>query len=114
MINWKKLANIPANENIRCGSIFRFPAKWPYENFVDFMVFDNHKSDMGMGIVVVSGNKSGLIAVHLPKESSGEFNSTISSSWLKENWNYWVYTDCMVDDVYVLDYHPVPEELPTL
>ncbi|RJF93198.1 Imm45 family immunity protein [Sphingomonas cavernae] len=92
------------------GSVIRFPAKWPYEDIVDFMVFDPLECDTGMGLIVSSGYKGGLISVILPKES--EIRRSISAKWLKENWKKWVYPECSVDDVYVCEGYPVPDTLP--
>lgn len=106
---WIKLIDFEGDHICR-GSILRFPAKWPYENIVDFMVFDPLDSDKGMGFIVSSGYKGGLISVILPKES--DLNLSISAKWLKNNWNHWVYPECNLSDVYLCEGYQVPENLP--
>nr|WP_233494123.1 Imm45 family immunity protein [Serratia sp. FGI94] len=88
------------NKSIKRGSVFRLPAVWPYEAWVDFMVidlFDTH------GLVVSSGHKAGLILISLPTESGSTEGRALSTEWVVNNWEKWIYPECNVEDVYILD-----------
>lgn len=94
-----KLVNY-ANKSIKRGSVFRLPAIWPYEAWVDFMVidlFDTH------GLVVSSGHKAGLILISLPIESESSEGRALSTEWVVNNWEKWIYPECDVQDVHILD-----------
>jgi hypothetical protein len=93
LIEWK-------NKSISRGMVFRLPAKWPYENFVDFMVVDF--SD-GHGLIVSSGYKAGLILIILPNESNSNEYVGIDTQWIIDNWSNWIYPDCDVNDVYIIE-----------
>ena len=95
------------------GQVFRVPASWPYESIVDFMVVDIPDDSFGHSLVVASGNKSGLVLVHLPLESCASDEHGISREWVISNWEKWIYPDCSVEDVYLVDSIEVPTELTT-
>ncbi|PJR53646.1 hypothetical protein CWM57_23015 [Klebsiella sp. G-Nf4] len=88
------------NESIKRGSVFRLPAVWPYESWVDFMVidlFDTH------GLVVSTGYKAGLILIALPAESCSKEGRALSTTWVINNWAKWIYPECNVEDVHILE-----------
>lgn len=88
------------NKSIKRGSVFRLPAVWPYESWVDFMVidlFDTH------GLVVSSGHKAGLILISLPPESGSIEGRALSTEWVINNWAEWIYPECDVENVHILD-----------
>lgn len=85
------------------GGVFRFPAKYPYEDIVDFMIFNPNEEGKGLGLITSSGYKAGLISVVLPVEA-GE--KCICKDWLLKNWKKWVYPEC---EVYVSVNYPEPE-----
>ncbi|NPE61233.1 hypothetical protein HLB27_15070 [Dickeya dadantii] len=88
------------NKSIKRGSVFRLPAVWPYEAWVDFMVidlFDTH------GLVVSSGHKAGLILISLPTESGSPEGRALSTEWVINNWAKWIYPECNVENVHILD-----------
>ncbi|WP_214511737.1 Imm45 family immunity protein [Pseudomonas brassicacearum] len=93
------------------GKIFRLPARWPYENIVDFMVMDIPDEEFGHSIAVASGNKAGLLVVRLPVESCSPGTHGLSRDWIIKNWAKWVYPDCPVEDVYLFDQAEVPSGL---
>lgn len=88
------------NKSIKRGSIFRLPAVWPYEEWVDFMVIDLFETH---GLVVSSGHKAGLILISLPIESASTEGRALSTEWVITNWAKWIYPECNVDDVHILD-----------
>lgn len=82
------------------GMIFRLPACWPYEEVVDFMVVEFAETH---GLVVSSGYKAGLILIKLPQESHLKEMRALSTEWIIDNWTKWIYPECDVNDVYLLD-----------
>jgi len=111
-MKWIKLID-SKKEHIGRGRVLRMPAQYPYEDFVDFMVFDPLENGYGMGLIVSSGYKAGLIAVLLPLESLGSVSTGgIETKWLIENWADWGYMDCDVSQVCIAERYDVPTELP--
>ncbi|MBS9426010.1 hypothetical protein EAE90_20885 [Photorhabdus caribbeanensis] len=85
------------------GTVFRLPATWPYEEQVDFMVFETQDDERPYGLIVSSGYKAGLILVKLPAECSLIETRGLSTQWIIDNWAKWIYPECDVSDVYVLE-----------
>ncbi len=74
------------------GVRFRFPAGYPYEHVVEFMLFDTPFSPSGHGVLVTSGYKAGLTNVLLPEEAKSEGNvHGISTAWMKKNFRKWIW-----------------------
>ncbi|NKE93397.1 Imm45 family immunity protein [Pantoea agglomerans] len=94
-----KLVNYK-NKSIKRGAVFRLPAVWPYEEWVDFMVIDLFETH---GLVVYSGHKAGLILISLPIESASTEGRALSTEWVITNWAKWIYPECNVEDVHILD-----------
>ena len=91
------------------GYVLRFPAKRPYEAFVDYMAVDLMIEGRGLSFIVSSGRKAGVCVVNLPIESEGDSGKRgICTKWLIENWEKWVYPECKAEDVYVIPRYPVP------
>jgi len=90
-------------KSISRGSIFRLPAVWPYEAFVDFMVFETQDDERPYGLIVSSGYKAGLFLVKLPMESVSNEGNGLSTEWIVNNWANWVYPECNVEDVYIIE-----------
>lgn len=88
------------NKSIKRGTVFRLPAVWPYEEWVDFMVIDLFETH---GLVVSSGHKAGLILISLPIESASTEGRALSTEWVITNWAKWIYPECHVEDVHILD-----------
>ncbi|RJY09313.1 Imm45 family immunity protein [Aurantiacibacter aquimixticola] len=114
---WKRLTDLSDHSTLHRGAVIRLKASLPYEEFVDFMVCENYDADLGMSLIVISGYKAGLNAVSLPKRSEiGKEGSIgyVNVAWLRENWNEWVYSDCSVEDVFVLETAPPAEAPPQI
>lgn len=47
------------------GAIFRLPAVWPYEEWVNFMLFETQDDDRPYGLIVSSGYKAGLFGFNV-------------------------------------------------
>lgn len=77
-------------EKIGRGAIFRLIGEWPYEDIVDFMLFDIAGEESALGLIVVTGYKSGLQCVHLPNECLFEGTKMLSTNWIIKNWKKWV------------------------
>lgn len=90
-------------ESIWRGNVFRIPAKWPYEDFVDFMVYESQDEERPYGLIVTSGQKAGLILVLLPAESVTVGVRGLNVRWLVDNWSKWVYPECDVSDVLIVN-----------
>ncbi|MBS6434833.1 MULTISPECIES: Imm45 family immunity protein [Pantoea] len=88
------------NKSIKRGSVFRLPAVWPYEDWVDFMVIDLFETH---GLIVSSGHKAGLILISLPVESASIEGRALSTEWIISNWEKWIYPECNVENVHILD-----------
>ena len=56
---------------------------------VDLMVFDPHSDGSGLGLMVVSGTKSGATLSIFPAESCPTGTRSLETSWLLRNWNHW-------------------------
>lgn len=96
-------------QDISRGCVFRCKAKYPYEEVVDFMVaesFDN--GELRYVLYVISGYKAGSLLVRLPKDALST-NFGLNWKWVVENWNDWIYLDCGVEDVWVVE-----KSVPTL
>lgn len=84
------------------GTVLRLPGQWPYEELVDFMVFDMPYGDRPNGLIVSSGHKAGLVLVLLPQESGLKDVRGLDTQWVISNWEKWIYPECDVEDVYVI------------
>jgi hypothetical protein len=102
----KSIKLVDSKEDLVRGSIVRCKGKYPYEDYVDFMVIEQQGE---YALLIISGYKAGLTFVVLPPESVPASNAgyAIDIEWLKANWNKWGYIDCAVDEVYII-YRDVP------
>ncbi|MDJ8697376.1 Imm45 family immunity protein [Salmonella enterica] len=85
------------------GTIFRLPAAWPYEAWVDFMLFETQDDERPYGLIVSSGYKAGLFLVKLPIESLSDTGHGLSTTWVINNWAKWIYPECNVEDVHIIE-----------
>lgn len=84
------------------GAVFRFPAMFPYEDVVEFLVCEQNDENSGFGLMVISGYKSGLVANVLPRESLSADGMGIDVEWLKKNWCKWVYSNTLPKEVMII------------
>ncbi|CAG75021.1 hypothetical protein ECA2119 [Pectobacterium atrosepticum SCRI1043] len=101
MNNAMKLVNYPSKALVH-GTVLRLPGQWPYEELVDFMVFDMPGGDRSNGLMVSSGHKAGLILVLLPQDSELKEVRGLSTQWVIDNWEKWIYPECNINDVHVI------------
>lgn len=97
-------------KNISRGTVFRLPANWPYEEWVDFMLFETQDDERPYGLIVSSGYKAGLFLIKLPIESISDEGLGISTEWVIANWAKWIYPECDVSDVYLIDGYVATEQ----
>ncbi|MCG8688467.1 MAG: Imm45 family immunity protein, partial [Desulfobacterales bacterium] len=103
---WKKLIDSTERELWR-GTVFRFPAKYPYEDIVDYMIVEDPHSECKLSLMVSTGYKSGIKVLALPKEAKfNNENRSISRTWIVENWNKWIYQENKVEDVLWINEYP--------
>ncbi|WP_114192409.1 Imm45 family immunity protein [Edaphovirga cremea] len=95
-------------ESISRGCVFRFPAVWPYEKYVDLLVVSMPDEDSEHGLVVSTGHKAGLILVRLPKECESTNSRSIKYQWVIDNWAKWIYPECDVKDVLIIEHYDEP------
>lgn len=109
----KNIKLLDLKEDIERGAILRCIGKYPYEEFVDFMVVKlNYEGSTTYGLLIVSGYKAGLIYVEFPEESIPIQNKgfVISVEWLKSHWYKWGYFECALESVHVI-YKDPPTDL---
>jgi hypothetical protein len=74
------------------GDIPRLPENYdlgPGSRPVDVMAYDPRKNRCGLGVMVVSGYKSGLTWHIFPRESARDNAICIDMDWLKIHWDAW-------------------------
>ncbi len=80
------------DEALFTGDILRLPENYdlgPGSPPVDLMVFEPFDEECGLGLIVLTGYKAGLIFAHLPLSSLHGGSRAVSLSWLKDNWDRW-------------------------
>lgn len=96
-------------KTLHIGTVFRLPGvSYPYEYIVDFMLID---LDGELQLCVSSGYKTGAVRQVLPKEAYAEQQYAISTKWMIENWNKWIYLECKAEEVFIL---PQGYKIPSL
>lgn len=104
--SWSQLSSWPSKAISR-GTVFRcLKAVWPYENIVDFMVVIDHDSPCGFALIVATGNKAGHILVRLPADAKVPESQALSTDWIIANWVNWIYPECPLQLVRVIDNYP--------
>lgn len=85
------LTDMP-DESLWAGDIIRLAHDYdlgPGSAPVDLMVYDPRDDDAGLGVIVVSGLKSGLTLSIFPKASSAAGKRSLETAWLLGHWNDW-------------------------
>ncbi|AVA26073.1 Imm45 family immunity protein [Rhizobium sp. NXC24] len=106
---WKRISECPDCLFYK-GTVFRFPAAYPYEKIVEFMLVLSDSQD-GLKVVVRSGYKAGHIVANLPSNAMAPNKIALYGSWIVENWQTWFYPEG--DPAVVLARHipHVPEDM---
>lgn len=105
-MSWKRLCDIKEGETFAHGAVLRTPAKWPYEEIVDFLLIQSQESPSGFTLIVASGYKAGLPLIMLPKEALNSASGGLDGIWVKQNWKKWIYQDSdVVSILFTRDYH---------
>lgn len=87
---------------IYAGTIFRFSGKYPFEKTVDFMLVCYPDTESGYALYCISGYHAGNLEVCLPAVALGKTDRAVSTEWIIENWNQWIYQDCPVEEVSII------------
>jgi Immunity protein 45 len=96
-LTWVPLSTL--REPIGRGSRLRLQGEYPYESIVEFLVFDGQGE--GLGLIVDTGYKAGLIAVVFPKESLHPRTGMLSAQWLIDNCGKWIFPPTRAEDIMV-------------
>lgn len=84
------------------GTVFRFPAKYPFEDVVDFMLFINPESPSEFSLVCTTGAKAGYMEFNFPVEALfGNGSKAISKQWIIDNWIDYIYPDTAISEIMV-------------
>lgn len=95
---------IETDEPLQRGSILRCKGKYPYENYVDFMIIEQiNPEKRRYSLLVISGYKAGLNYVTFPDACLAESKFSVCSKWLKENWANWGYFESPIEEVYIVN-----------
>lgn len=87
------------------GTVFRFPAVAPYEDWVDFMLVVLPAQTNAL--LVTTGYKAGLIPQQLPPEAGP--TGAVGRDWLVANWNKWIFPPTPVHKVTVIEGYKASE-----
>ncbi len=110
-MKWEKL-NTRKQKYFSRGNTFRCPGKYPYEDYVDFMMIACPEAGGEHALIVSTGSKAGHVLIYLPREAMAPEEEKIvgiSSKWLVENWNKWIY-EMGPEGVYFSKNYEISEE----
>jgi immunity protein 45 of polymorphic toxin system len=82
-----------AEDFLAVGDLIRLSDNYdlgPGSGPVDLLVFDPREDGTGLGLMVTSGYKAGLVFAVLPVESRFAGKRVLSKLWLIENWDKWL------------------------
>ncbi|CAN7382306.1 Imm45 family immunity protein [Rhizobium sp. LjRoot30] len=94
-----------AAEALWIGDILRLPENYdlgPGSPPVDLIVYEPNDEECGLGLLVISGYKAGLIYALLPLSSLLSGTRALDIGWLKNNWDRWFCYE-HGDDMRVID-----------
>jgi hypothetical protein len=98
-MKWQRLSEME-NLDLSRSTLFRFAAKWPYEQTLELMLCEGSLPEQINYLNVNSGFKAGLVFLILPSESKADGGVGISLDWIRNNWKNWIY-DCSPKNVFV-------------
>jgi hypothetical protein len=81
-----------ADDVLIIGDLVRLASNYdlgPGSDPVDLLLFDPHDDEAGLGLIVTSGYKAGLVFAVLPRHSRLAGKPGLSKVWLIENWDKW-------------------------
>lgn len=91
LIDYKEL-------NIQRGTLLKFKASYPFEDYVVMMVCEGQAINT-FGLITITGFKAGInLYVQFPEEC---IENGLSVDWLIKNWSYWVWSEGDVNDVWI-------------
>ena len=89
------------DESLWAGDFIRLVHNYdlgPDSGPVDLMVYDPRDEKTGLGVIVVSGYKSGLVLSIFPKASCALAKRSLETSWLLRHWNDWFCYNYVKDE----------------
>ena len=87
------------DEPLAHGTIFQCTkAESPYEDSVDYLLCDLSE---GLGFIVCSGYKAGLVYRIFPDEAYAPNTRMLNPKWIRAHWKDWGYDVCPLEDVYI-------------
>ncbi|MGJ8647181.1 MAG: Imm45 family immunity protein [Marinomonas colpomeniae] len=95
------------DESFGSGVVFRFSAKHPFEDIVDWMLIEDFDAESRYKLICATGYHAGKTELILPIEARHE-KGGISKNWVINNWNKWIYPDCSVDNVKCIESYIAP------
>lgn len=100
MMKWQRLTEY-ARTSLPRGALLKFPASYPFEDVVVMMVCEGPNSSSERCLRTITGHKAGINCYQaFPEEATNE-HDFVSSAWLIQNWNKWVWPGGDVNDVLV-------------
>jgi len=99
---WKKLIDVP-DLIVQRGYVLKFPAKYPFEDFVVMMVSgypEGGNSLAAISLITITGYKAGINPYVLFPQEVHPYG-TLTGDWLIKNWSKWVWPEGDVNDVWV-------------
>lgn len=91
-----------SNKVFSRGTVFRPKGSYPYEEVVDFMVFETLDENRRLGLMVTTEYKACLPLVLLPGESNAGCQG-LCREWVLANWGKWIYQDFKASQVLVIN-----------
>ena len=79
-----------SEEYICKGNILRLYGFNENEEYTDLLFFDPSEEDCSLGVIILSGKKSGNIFVYFPFEARYNDTRLMSKRWLINNWSKWL------------------------
>ena len=100
-MNWLKLSEVKAAVISR-GTLIKFTASYPFESKVVMMVCEAPHTRSSFGLITITGYKAGINCYVVLPDSARSEDATISTQWLYDNWQHWVWPESSPDDVWIL------------
>ena len=106
-MNWTPISDCTGQRFGR-GTVFKFPAKYPFEDSVEFMVIEDLDAPIRFKLICSTGYHAGQTELVFPKESEHETGG-LSVYWVQTNWKKWIYAECNMNEVqFIENYHSIP------
>ena len=85
--------------------VFRFPAEYPFEDIVDFMLIEDFDAPIKLKLICSTGYHAGQTELIFPEEAAHP-SGGLSVEWVVSNWKKWIYPNCDIQDVVYIEQYP--------